>query len=509
MKDGKKLLLDTNIVIHREASTVVRQEVGLLFNWIDRLGFTKCIHPLTVQEIEKHKDPKVRATFAVKLQTYVVLKTEAPESSEIQQIRLTDRDENSKNDTSVLKELFADRVDLLITEDRGIHRKAKILGIEDRVYTIDGFLEKVTAENPNLADYKVLAVRKSCFGHISIAEPFFDSFRRDYAGFDAWFNRKADESAYFCSAENGEIQAFLYLKTEGPNEPYHDIRPQFTPKKRLKIGTFKVALNGYKLGERFLKIVFDNAVLQGVAEIYVTIFNKDADQLRLVGLLMDWGFQQHGTKQGEGGEEIVLTREFAPQADPSRPAVTFPFMSGLARKFIVPIYPAYHTELLPDSILRTEDPGNFEGNRPNRNALRKVYISRSIRRDMKAGDIIVFYRTAPKDSPAYYTSVATTLGVVERVTTSIRDLEHFIRICRKRSVFSDKELASYWNYTTSNRPFVVDFLHTHSFPKRPNLKTLLEENVITEAPRGFVLLTEHSFCKLLQLSNANQSLIVH
>ena len=45
-----------------------------------------------------------------------------------------------------------------------------------------------------------------------------------------------------------------------------------------------------------------------------------------------------------------------------------------ARKFIVPIYPTYHTELLPDSILNTETAEDFEDNKSNRNALSKVYI---------------------------------------------------------------------------------------------------------------------------------------
>ena len=503
-----RILLDTNIIIHREAGTATKQEIGILFNWIDRLGFTKCIHPLTIVEIKKHKDPKVVSSFAIKLGSYVELKTEAPESPEIQKIRLGDHDENSKIDTSVIKEVFADRVDLLITEDRGIHRKAKLLGIEDKVFTIDGFLEKVTAEHPNLSNYKVLAVRQSLFGSINLAEPFFDSFRRDYIGFDRWFNRKADETAYTCSSESGEIQAFLYLKVEGINEPYSDISPPFTPKRRLKIGTFKVALNGHKLGERFLKIVFDNAVIQKVSEIYVTIFNKDTDQQRLVGLLLDWGFIHYGTKEGPNGEELVLVRDFSPRADPRSPALTFPYMLAGQRKFIVPIYPSYHTELLPDSILRNEDPENYEGNKPNRNALRKVYISRSIRRDMKPGDIIVFYRTKTPGTMAYYTSVATTLGIVERVVTSIPSLEDFIQLCRKRSVFSDADLAKHWDHNTRQRPFMINFLHTYSLPKRPNLEALLTEGIITEPPRGFELLSDQSFTKLLEISNANQSLIV-
>lgn len=105
-----RVLLDTNIIIHREASTVVRENIGVLFKWFDRLHWTKCIHPLSIAEIRKHRDRKVVATFEAKLKNYFELKTEAPKSPEIQSIRLTDRNDNDQNDTSLVKEVFARRV---------------------------------------------------------------------------------------------------------------------------------------------------------------------------------------------------------------------------------------------------------------------------------------------------------------------------------------------------------------------------------------------------------------
>ena len=503
-----RVLLDTNIIIHREASTVVRQDIGILFQWLDRLGYQKCIHPITVTEISKHKDPRVVASFKAKLASYVTLKTEAPEAPAVQKLRVEDRNVNSQNDTTVLKELYADRVNLLITEDRGIHTKARMLGIDDRVFTIDSFLEKVTAENPDWTEYRVLSVKRSLFGNLDINDPFFDSFKRDYVGFSKWFNRKADDIAYVCVADDGLIQAFLYLKDEDTDEVFADITPPFQPKRRLKIGTFKVIMNGHKLGERFLKILFDNAVRRKAEEIYLTIFNRDEEQERLVAMLQDWGFAKHGTKTSSSGEEMVMVRDFSPRADRAMPSSTFPYMSAAARKYIVAIYPEYHTELLPDSILRGEQIENFTASRSNRNALKKVYISRSITRSMRAGDIVVFYRTAERGA-AYYTSVATTLGIVERVVTNITDEQQFLRHCRKRSVFTDAELLTYWNYSPGNRPFVVKFLYTHSLPKRPNLKLLMEHKVIAVAPRGFDLLSDHAFQTLIELSNADQSLIVH
>ncbi len=504
-----RVLLDTNILIHREASTVVRRDIGNVFYWLDKLRHDKCAHPVSVEEIQKHKDEKVRAAFQAKLQSYHTLKTTAPMSAEASQFSATDQSANDRNDTIIINEVFAGRVDLLITEDRGVHKKAAVLGIADRVFTIDAFLEKVSAENPDLVDYKVLAVKKTVFGNVDIPEDFFDSFRQDYGGkdFDRWFARKADETAYVCY-EGKDLVAFLYVKVEGPDENYSDIEPHFTPKRRLKIGTFKVEMNGYKLGERFLKIIFDNALRQGVDDVYVTIFPNTPEQRRLIRLLQDFGFTEHGVKIGFTGKELVLVRGMRPPTfDASAPALTFPYVSMASQCHIVPIYPAYHTSLLPDSILRTESPANFVEQFPHRNAIRKVYISRSINRNLKPGDSIVFYRTG-----GYYAGVATTVGVVEHVYTKIRDADHFISLCRKRSVFADKELIEYWNYNKDYRPFIVEFLYAYAFTKRPNLKELIDHGIIrdvTSAPRGFEPLTKDQFRTILQLAQADARGFIH
>ena len=494
-----RVLLDTNIIIHREASRVVQKEIGTLFYWFDRLHYEKCIHPLSLDEIRKYKDASTVATMEAKVKNYTLLKTQAAEGSEIQAIRAKyDKDENDSIDTSLLKEVFYNRVDLLITEDRKIHTKASDLGIAERIFTIDAFLEKAVAENPELVEYKVLAVKKEFFGNINIDDTFFESFKRDYEGFEKWFNKKADEIAYICRSDDDQILAFLYVKREDEAEDYSDVEPRFEPKLRLKIGTFKVISNGFKLGERFLKIVFDNAIIFGVQEIYVTIFDKTEDQERLIHLLQDWGFAYWGAKHSMSGDELVFVRDFRPTINSTDPRQTYPYFSSQVRKF---------TELFPDSILKTESPTDYVENKPNRNAISKVYISRSIERDLSPGDIIVFYRTKYKGS-AYYTSVTTTIGIVQSVITNIQSLDKFIQLCRKRSVFSDKELAEHWNYNKYNRPFIVNFLYVHSFPKRLILKDLKELGIIEEAPRGFEPLTDHAFQMLLEKSNANQRLVV-
>lgn len=143
-----RVLLDTNILIHREARTVVREDIGSLFRWLDELKCQKCVHPSSIEEIRKHTDRTVVHTFETKLSSYSVLRTLARDTSEIAQLRSLDATRNDSVDTSLLAELAAERVDALITEDRGIHAKAVTIGLGQNVYTIDSFLEKVVAENP-------------------------------------------------------------------------------------------------------------------------------------------------------------------------------------------------------------------------------------------------------------------------------------------------------------------------------------------------------------------------
>lgn len=496
-----KILLDTNIIIHREASKLTRKDIGVLFLWLDKLKYEKLIHPVTVQELEKLKNSTTAETMAAKIASYLLIRNPSPLDPALDALsKKMDSNENDRNDTLILNEVVNERVELLITEDKKIHEKARQLGLPDKVFKIDQFLEKVTAENPGLVDYNVLAVKKADFAHVPLTDDFFDSFREDYPGFDKWFIKKADEVSYICYDDNDELAAFLYIKVEGPEENYADISPTFPKKKRLKIGTFKVIANGFRIGERFLKIIFDNALVNKVDEIYVTIFDKRPEQTRLIDLLLAWGFKLHGKKISAGGEENVYVKDFNRQqpVNLAEPRLSFPFLSEESKVFLVPIYPEYHTELFPDSILRNESPLGFIENKPHRNALSKVYISRSVERNLSPGDIIVFYRTG-----GYYKSVASTYGIVESVIDNIPDEETFIRLCKKRSVFTDEELKAHWNYNERQRPFIVNFIYAHSFRKRPNMEWLINNGVLSGiegAPRGFMEISRENFTKIAKYS---------
>lgn len=497
-----RALLDTNIIIHREAERLQNEDIGFLFNWLDRLKIEKCIHPATVGELNKFGDELAVKRMNIKIGNYNLLKTVAPMTDAVKNVAdKLDKTENDRIDTLLVNEVYSGRVAFLISEDKNIHAKANLLGISGKVFKIDEYLEKVSAENPGLIDYKVLAVKKMFFGEVNLTDPFFDSFREDYAEFDGWFVKKSDEISYVCYQDE-TLSAFLYIKVEFAGEAYNDIVPPFLNKKRLKIGTFKVTANGYKIGERFLKIIFDNALINKVDEIYVTIFEKTSEHERLISLLEDYGFSYHGEKVSDNGAEKVYTKPFfkGNVTDKANPKSGYPFLATDSEIFLVPIYPAYHTELFPDSILRTESPKDFVENEPHRNAISKVYISRSHERNLKPGDRIVFYRTG-----GYYEGVATTVGVVESAITSIPDVATFTQLCRKRSVFSDEELIKHWNYQPRNPPFIVNFLYVGSFKRRPNLKWLIDNEVIADVnsvPRGFFRISQENFDNIVKYSRS-------
>lgn len=104
-----------------------------------------------------------------------------------------------------------------------------------------------------------------------------------------------------------------------------------------------------------------------------------------------------------------------------------------------------------------------------------------------------------------YKGVVTTYGIVENVIDNIPDVDTFINHSRKRSVFTDEELRTHWNYYPKMKPFIVKFIYAHSFRKRPNLKWLIENGVIHDVnsvPRGFAEISRENFYKIAKYSQS-------
>ena len=127
-----RVLLDTNIIVHRETKDPTKEEIGKLFWWIDKIKYEKYIHQVTIDEISLHQNAHTRKAFLTKTQSYNKLQTQAPLRNDVLNIaKKYDSTDSDKNDTVLINEVAADRVDSLITEDTKIHKKAHDLGLED------------------------------------------------------------------------------------------------------------------------------------------------------------------------------------------------------------------------------------------------------------------------------------------------------------------------------------------------------------------------------------------
>ena len=156
-----RALLDTNIIIHRDNKKVTNYSIGHLFRWLDKLKYDKVIHPYSVEEIRNYKDDETQQMMSVKLESYEVIKTvQDPDSSFLNLIGIPEKDKNDRIDNCLLFEVYSNRVDILITEDKKLIGKALRIGIQDKVFSINSFISWVTASNPALIEYKMLGVAR-------------------------------------------------------------------------------------------------------------------------------------------------------------------------------------------------------------------------------------------------------------------------------------------------------------------------------------------------------------
>ena len=346
-------------------------------------------------------------------------------------------------------------------------------------------------------------LKEKCFREVNIDDPFFDSLKQDYKEFSDWFAKKAEELAYVFYDDEGAVNGFLYLKYEG--EEIDDVDPALPEKPRIKIGTFKINPHGTRIGERFIKKIFDHAVTNGISEIYTTVFKKHE---ALIDIFSRYGFRHVSDKVTDNGTELVLLKKMKKTTGDI--VMDYPLIQLAGKNtYLLSIYPRWHTRLLPDSILRTEESDIIQ-DISHTNSIHKVYLaSMQDMERLKRGDVLVIYRTTDKMGPAYYRSVATSICVLEdyRPIHSFKDQDEFFGYCRPYSVFTEDELISLWR--GKRYQHVIRFTYNLALTRRPNRKTLIEEIGLPEgAYWGFLPITHQQLKHIVRKGNADESLIV-
>lgn len=497
-----KILLDTNIVVYRESDNSSKDGLGQLYRLIDNnIQMQKYINPTIKSEILQNLSGSKRDLMINRLESYNMLENSSKCICEELKEKFGEIDKlpNDINDSLILNDIFTGKADLLITDDKQIKRKANELGIVAKVNSIGEFLYNCKTEKK--VPHNILDIHKKKLEDVDINDSFFDGLKKSYPGFEDWFKRKKDEEAY-CYYENTKLQGLLLLKNEEIDEDYSDISPTMRVNRKLKVSTFKVDVRGKKIGERFIKIIFDQAIYSNVNEIYVTIFDDDNNKINLIKYFEKFGFVYHGKKNGK---ELVYIRNMNKKYNKEKPLNTYPYFSRESDSFIIPIKPSYHTFLLPDSKLNKELYKNIH--MPVEYAITKYYISAAgWNTKPKVGDNIVFYRSKDSIIPAKYSSVVTTIGIVTNIYNP-QSIDDLVDIVKGKTVYTDEEIRN-WYKNKMRNTYVIEFAYVTTLGNKITFNDCLKKGILTEAPIGVTQLSHDSFNKIVELGNVDMSIVI-
>ncbi|RJE82781.1 N-acetyltransferase [Paenibacillus sp. 1011MAR3C5] len=341
------------------------------------------------------------------------------------------------------------------------------------------------------------------FSEINLGDPFFDTLKEDYPRFERWFMKKSEENAQVLYNQQGALEAFLYMKEE--MGPITDVQPTLREVRWLKVGTMKVNPHGTRLGERFIKRILDYAIVLDIKHVYVTVFPKHE---KLVEVFKKYGFVDNSIKISSAGQELVLVKEL--EKVKGITLLDYPLVrSKGTNKHLLAIKPEYHTKLFPDSILRNERIDIIK-DVSHTNSIHKVYIAfipgLAV---IQPGDLLLIYRMRTENTKAWYTSVATSICVVEEVRhrREFASFNEYMKYCSAYSVFTKDELIKLWN--RSGQMYVIKMTYNIALRRKLNQQRLVEEVGLEKSNYwGFFSLSEQEFKNIVIKGDVYESLII-
>lgn len=452
-----RVLLGADVIISAKDTSQDFATIGWLFQWLDKLKIKKCIDYPTCTVLSHFGNLRKQLLKNFEIIPKVYRKNPLHLS-----ILSNYVDSNSRLSQSLpsinadaliaqLAVLEAGDADFLITDNSCIHALSRQLNIDDRVYYVSEFVDKCAFENRDADQSKGLIVEETTLSQLNIHDPFFNSFKKDYANYTEWFQRKSNDKV-FVSKRKGKVIALLKLKIEDNQSEFDDISPQIIKKKLLKVSSFKIEPNRTKLAERFFRIIFNVTIYENVDGIYVTLFDNTEQKRRLRRLFEKWGFKLWGNKMDSS--EIVLYRDFTKDFNFKYPQTTFPFHSGSRGVYLVSIDSTYANALLGLNLGFNQ----LHDIEPYKNAISKILITYNLKHNIKTGSLILFV------SKIRNKKTIMGVGIVQDVHKDLKDEPTFLRICRKRSIFDDNRLKICWNRQTEDKKLsTIEFLYVAQF----------------------------------------------
>jgi len=468
------------------------------------------VHEAARDDIKRDKDTSRRSVSLSKIKKFQLIKKVRGLDEQKLQSKFGNLPKpNDVVDATLLHALDIGAADFLVTEDRGLHTRARqhaphlsrrILFIADAVALLTATYEPISVP--------VRYVEEVSANEIPIEDDIFDSLREGYDGFDDWWREKCVKKRRMCWAVYDEGLAGLIVRKE---ETQKDTDATLPGKKILKICTFKVRPEnrGTKLGELLLKQAFWFAQANKFDVIYLT---TQKEQAALIDLIEDYGFSHTKTMNGNElvYEKPLSLKQLEANSDDNLYTLAkhnYPrFHTGAhATGYIIPIQELWHDTLFPD--LKDDPQGDLltlmGGAGPKRpgNTIRKVYLSQAPANMNETGATIFFYKGSSKLSPS---QAITAVGVLEDMQLAYSTSE-LMRVAGGRSVYSERQLEE-WNASSENPVKALNFLLMGYAKPFLSLEELEDIEVLKGVPQAIQRLSRSKLNRILQELNLGYTL---
>ncbi|MBQ0795090.1 hypothetical protein [Zhongshania sp.] len=491
-----RILIDTNIFIPMEDSAAELDgklaELHRLASGVHQL----LIHPASRDDIKRDKNERRRDSMLTRLEKYRTLESPPVFTSDEEMSLYGDpKKDNDRVDNLILLSLHKNCVHWLVTQDEGIHKKARFVGDYERVFTVDHAISTLLKEGnerhklyPNIEDVP-------CHS-LDLKNRFFDSLRDGYEGFDTWFIRQCSQTGRRAWAylSDEDIHSVAIYKHE--NDPVITDDCRGLPGNAVKLCTFKVVKRGFKIGELMLKQAFNYAITHNVQYIYVTI--APGEHAHLENLFIEFGFYLYGVDRK--GRDRVFVKEFPvslPETDDSPLDYAIKYYPAIKldnnRVFVIPIKPQYHDILFPELQIQSDmfsSLGSSAGN-----AIKQAYLCKSPIKKIAPGDIIFFYRTQDQMS-------VTTYGVVDQFFIE-DDVDKIYQWVSKRTVYSYREIQE----MVGGGIKVILFRLVRHIESPVTYRRLLSLGIAKGPIQSVITLSEDNAINLLEESQINDCFI--
>ncbi|HEY0028026.1 MAG TPA: GNAT family N-acetyltransferase [Allosphingosinicella sp.] len=493
-------LIDTNVFIGLEDEREVHPEFATLVQLASKHGVKLLIHAAARDDIARDQDARRRKISLSKVRKFEALaKVRGLTPAKLTALFGPLARPNDIVDATLLHALTLNVADFLVTQDRGLHERARrhSPGLAERVvFVADAVALLYSTYEPRHVPIRY--VEEVDAHELEADHAIFDSLREGYPEFDDWWRDKCVQPRRKCwIVTHDEDLAGLVVRKD---EVASDTDASLPGQKILKICTFKVRpeYRGTKLGELLFKQVFWFAQANSYDVVYVTTFQ---DQDALITLLEFYGFQH--TRDNARGE-MVFEKAFSRDAlhcssnqsryDAAR--LNYPrFVTGAGTDaYCVPIQENFHEALFPeltewdaDSAGTPKTPGN---------TIRKVYLCRAQARISQPGSVLVFYKSK---SDRGQSQALTTLGIFEDVSLAY-STDELIRMAGNRSVYTRQQLVDF--RATAARPVkVINFLLVAHVRPAVTLDELISDGILRGPPQSICKLTNKGLRAVLARAN--------